>query len=198
MMRRREFITLLAGAAAWPLVARAQQVPVVGFLNGASPAELSARVAAFRDGLTERGYVEGNTVAVEYRWGFGQYDRLPEIAVDLVRRGVAVIAATGGVPSVRAAKAATSTIPIVFTMGGDPVALGVVQSGALMGYALDLSELFRRMADDVHKILKGAKPGDIPIYQATKFELLINLKTAKAFALTLPPSLLARADEVIE
>ena len=198
MMRRREFITLLAGAAAWPLVARAQQVPVVGFLNGASPAELSARVAAFRDGLTERGYVEGNTVAVEYRWGFGQYDRLPEIAVDLVRRGVAVIAATGGVPSVRAAKAATSTIPIVFTMGGDPVALGVVQSGALMGYALDLSELFRRMADDVHKILKGAKPGDIPIYQATKFELLINLKTAKAFSLTLPPALIGRADEVIE
>src|SRR5688572_27566844 len=127
-LKRREFITLIGCSAAWPLAARAQQVPVIGFLNGASPTELSARVAAFRDGLTERGYVEGNTVAVEYRWGLGQYDRLPDIAVDLVRRGVAVIAATGGVPSVRAAKAATSTIPIVFTMGGDPVALGVVES----------------------------------------------------------------------
>src|SRR6187549_3692491 len=127
-MKRREFITLFSGmAATWPFAARAQ-VPVIGFLNGASPTELSARVAAFRDGLTERGYVEGNTVAVEYRWGLGQYDRLPDIAVDLVRRGVAVIVATGGVPSVRAAKAATSTIPIVFTMGGDPVALGLVQS----------------------------------------------------------------------
>jgi putative tryptophan/tyrosine transport system substrate-binding protein len=128
-MRRREFITLLGGAvAAWPLAARGQQVPVVGFFNGASPTELSARVAAFRDGLAEKGYVEGNTVAVEYRWGLGQYDRLAGIAVDLVRRGVAVIAATGGVPSVRAAKSATSTIPIVFTMGGDPVAFGLVQS----------------------------------------------------------------------
>src|SRR5437868_2429416 len=126
--KRRELITLLGGAAAAPLAARAQQVPVVGFLNGASPTELSDRVAAFRGGLAERGYLEGNTVAVEYRWGLGRYDRLPEIAADLARRGVAVIAATGGLSSVRAAQVATSTIPIVFTMGGDPVALGVVQS----------------------------------------------------------------------
>jgi ABC-type uncharacterized transport system substrate-binding protein len=129
-MRRREFITLLGGAAtAWPLAASAQQpIPAVGFLNGASPTELGSRVVAFRDGLAEKGYVEGHSVAIEYRWGSGQYERLPEMAIDLVRHRVAVIAATGGVPSVRAAKAATSEIPIVFTMGGDPVAFGLVAS----------------------------------------------------------------------
>src|SRR5258707_9996686 len=113
-IRRRDFITLLSGvAAAWPLTARAQQpMPVVGFLNGASPKELESSVVAFRDGLAEKGYVEGRSVAIEYRWGLGQYERLPEMAVDLVRRRVAVIAATGGVPSARAARAATSEIPI--------------------------------------------------------------------------------------
>jgi putative ABC transport system substrate-binding protein len=129
-MRRREFITLIGGvAAAWPLAARAQRrLPVIGFLNGASPTELGSRVIALRDGLAERSYVEGHNVAIEYRWGLGRYERLPEMAVDLVRHRVAVIAATGGVSSVRAAKAATSEIPIVFTMGGDPVAFGLVDS----------------------------------------------------------------------
>ena len=103
-------------------------MPVVGFLNGASPKELASRVAAFRDGLREKGYVEGQSVAIEYRWGLGQYERLPDMAADLARHRVAVIAATGGLPSVRAAKAATSEIPIVFTMGGDPVAFGLVAS----------------------------------------------------------------------
>jgi putative ABC transport system substrate-binding protein len=129
-MKRRQFITLLGGVVAWPLASRAQQpaVPLVGFLNGGSPSELAARVVAFRDGLAEKGYVEGHSVAIEYRWGLGQYERLPEMAVDLVSQRVSVFAATGGLPSVRAAKAATSTIPIVFTMGGDPVAFGLVAS----------------------------------------------------------------------
>jgi putative ABC transport system substrate-binding protein len=128
-MKRREFISLLGGAAAvWPLTVFAQQpvLPVIGFLNGGSPKELESRVVAFRGGLAEKGYVEGRSVAIEYRWGLGQYERLPEMAVDLVRRRVAVIAATGGVPSARAARAATSEIPIIFTMGADPVAFGLV------------------------------------------------------------------------
>jgi putative ABC transport system substrate-binding protein len=325
MIGRREFIPLLGGAAAWPIAARAQQVPVVGFFNGASPTELSARVAAFRDGLAERGYVEGNTVAVEYRWGLGQYDRLAGIAVDLVRRGVAVIAATGGVPSVRAAKSATSTIPIVFTMGGDPVAFGLVQSlnrpggnvtgitlisgevgskriallrdllagakalgilvnptspaseaeaaaaeraahmvgwgatlsrvgreldfasafgllaregvdallvttdpvfesqrdritalaahhampaiyalreyavaGGLMTYGASINDVYRQAGLYVGRILKGEKPADLPVVQASKFELVINLKTARTLGIHVTPSLLAIADEVIE
>src|SRR5262245_52148246 len=128
-MRRREFFTTLCGAAVLPLAARAQQpIPVVGFLNGASPTELSPRVDAFRDGLAANGFFESRTVVIEFRWGLGDYERLPEMAVDLVRRGVVVIAATGGAPSVRAARAATSEIPIVFTIGADAVAFGLVAS----------------------------------------------------------------------
>jgi putative ABC transport system substrate-binding protein len=328
-VKRREFITLLGGAAAaWPLATRAQQpaMPVIGVLDATSPAGSADRLRAFRRGLKDTGYVEGENVAIEYRWAEGQFDRLPALAAELVRRQVAVIATAGGPGTAFAAKAATTTIPIVFTTGGDPVALGLVASinrpganvtgvsflvatlaakmlgllhellpgaarvavlvdpnitpvtelfvsdvraaasaiskqidvlyvttgrdidtvfaslaqkpvdallvgpGAfltsrrvqlvtlatrhavpaiyvvrefvevdgLMSYGTSLTDAFRQVGVYTGRILKGAKPAELPVMQSTKFEFVINLNTAKAFGLSFPPGLLAIADEVIE
>jgi putative tryptophan/tyrosine transport system substrate-binding protein len=326
-MKRREFITLVGGAAAWPLAAGAQQgpLPVIGFLNGQSSRTWVPMVAAFNRGLTEAGYIEGHNVVIEYRWAEGQPDRLPALAAELVQRPVFVIVATGGNNSAIAAKAATSTIPIVFTSNDDPRKYGLVASlnrpggnvtgvswfsaelgpkrlallhdlvptattvalllnpnnaetarqpaelqdaaralglqlvilhassvgdfedafarivenqigalvvaadsflasrreqittlaarhavpsvyvnremagaGGLMSYGNSLADGYRRAGIYTARVLKGEKPADLPVDQATKFELIINLKTAKALRLEIPEKLLALADEVIE
>jgi ABC-type uncharacterized transport system substrate-binding protein len=326
--KRREFITLLGGAAAaWPLAARAQQtaLPVIGFMSARWADESAWLVAAFRRGLNESGFVDGQNVTIEYRWAEHQYERLPALAADLVRRKVAVIAAISGTPSVLAAKAATKTIPIVFGMGSDPVTFGVVTSlnrptenvtgasffsaalgakrlellhemapkatttavlvnptnlvseseridvqaaaqaigqqtsvlnastegqidrafaaivqdrigallvtgdallhdrrnqlvalaarhavpaiyfsrefveaGGLMSYGTNQPEAYRQAGVYAGRILKGEKPGNLPVVLPTKFELVINLKTAKALGLTVPRIMQMTADEVIE
>src|SRR5215475_3254633 len=145
-MKRRDFVTLVGGAAAWPFAAHAQYaVPVIGYLNGASQSEFPHLLAGFRNGLTETGYAEGRNVTIEYRYADGRYDRLPALAADLVNREVSVIVATAGTPTIRAAKAATSKIPIVFVIGGDSVAFGIVASlsrpgGNITGITLIASE----------------------------------------------------------
>jgi putative tryptophan/tyrosine transport system substrate-binding protein len=328
-MKRREFITLLGSTAAtWPLAARAQQpkMPVIGFLDPTSADFYGDRVRAFRQGLKDAGYVEGENVAIEYRWAEGQYDRFPALVTDLVRRQVVVIAATGGTGVALAAKAATTTIPIVFNVNEDPVRLGLVASlarpggnatginfftaeltakrlgflrallpaaarfavlvnpanaantettlrdveaaartiglqiqvlnastsqeidsafatfvrerpdalfvgndafftsrrvqlvnlasrhavpaiysgrqyaevGGLMSYGTNLLDALRQVGVYTGRILKGAKPADLPVVQSTKFELVINLQAARTLGLTVPPSMLATADEVIE
>ena len=245
-MRRRQFITLVGGAAAWPLALRAQQsaLPTVGFLRSSTLADVQHWVAAFRRALKEAGFVEGQNVAIEYRFADNQPDRLPVLLMDLICHPVAVI--VGNLDSALAAKAATTTVPIVFATGSDPVRDGLVASlnrpggneqiegltviedglllanrkriaelaiksrlpsvgfreycaaGGLAAYGVDFPYIWRRGGVFVDKILKGAKPADLPIEQASKFEFIINLRTAKSLGLSVPPTLLARADEVIE
>jgi putative ABC transport system substrate-binding protein len=328
LRRRREFITLLGTAVAWPFAARAQQsaMPVIGFLDSRSPDGLTDRVRHFRQGIRELGYIEGENVAIEYRWAEGQFDRLPMLAAELVRRPVAVIVASGGPAVAFVAKAATTTIPSVFIVAEDPVRLGLVASlarpggnltginfysqelaakrlellrelvpgavrvavlvnpnnarnteitlkdvetaaramglqiqvynastnreidaafaslarerpdalfvgvdafldsrrlqlslqamrlampaaysgreyaevGGLMSYGSDVRDAYRQIGVYTGRILKGTKPADLPVIQASKLELVINLQTARMLSLEVPPTLLARADEVIE
>jgi len=172
-MRRRAFITLIGGAAAWPLAARAQQpkVPVVGFLNNQSLAGRTYQVEAFRQGLGELGYVEGRNVEIEYRWAENQYERIPALAEDLVRLGVAVIAATGGAASVHAAKAATASIPIVFTAGSDPVEAGLVASlnrpgGNITGVSFLTDALGAKRVGLLREVM--AQPGTIAVLMNPK------------------------------
>jgi ABC-type uncharacterized transport system substrate-binding protein len=178
-MRRRDFITLLGGAVAtWPLVARAEQpaMPVIGFLGTASLEKWGGGVLRwFQRGLAETGYVEGRNVTIEYRWADEQYDRLPALAAELVRQRVAVIAA----PTIYPWR--------VFTT-----------DGGLMNYGSSIIDAFRQVGVYTGQILKGAKPADLPVQRPTKLGFVLNLKTAKALGLTVPPSLLALADEVIE
>ena len=326
-MRRRAFITLIGGAAAWPLAARAQQatLPVIGFLSSRSPADTTHLLAGFRQGLADGGFIEHQNVTIEYRWALGQYDHLPALATELTRLPVVVVVSTGGEPAALAAKAATSTIPIVFGTGTDPVKAGLVASynrpggnatginfqtadmeskrlgllhelmpqaksivflynprfaaaegqlhdvreaartlglqinalhastddeinaafrtmvqqqtaalilaadpffdtrrsqlvvlaaynnlpaiyqfreyaaaGGLMSYGIDAIDAYRQIGIYAARILKGARPADLPVMQPTKYELVINLKTAKTLGLDVPDKLLARADEVIE
>jgi ABC-type uncharacterized transport system substrate-binding protein len=185
-MMRREFITLLGGAAAaWPLAARAQQpaIPVIGFLNTGTREGFAHFLAAFHQSLNQAGFVEGRNVAIEYRWAEGEYDRLPALAADLVRRRVTVIVVV---------LAARHRLPAVYAFRF------FVAAGGLMSYGTDVIEQYREAAAYVARILRGANPADLPVQAPTKYETVLNLKTAKSLGLEVPSSLLVRADEVIE
>jgi putative ABC transport system substrate-binding protein len=206
-MKRREFITLLCGAAVWPLAARAQQraMPVVGFLGTGLPQSEAFRVAAVRQGLKETGYVEGRNVAFEYRWAEDHYERLPALAAELVRREVAVIASVGGITSAVAAKSATATIPIVFQIGGDPIKLGLVASlsrpdGNITGVTWLAGTLTAKLFEVLHETVpKAALIGYL--VNPTNAEAEIQTKNARATAEMLGQKLLvvqARTDSELE
>jgi ABC-type uncharacterized transport system substrate-binding protein len=242
-LRRRQFLTLLGGAAAaWPLAARAQQsaIPVIGFMSSRSPEDSAHLLEAFRRGLREGGFIDGENVAIKFRWVRGDYSRLPTLATDLVSRRVNVISALGGPPSALAAKRATSTIPIVSSLPADPTGLiesfnrpggnitgfavetdqmdpkrlGLLRdlapgaaiyqfreyavAGGLLSYGVSITDAYRECGVYTAKILKGAKPTELPVLQSTKFELVINLKTANALGVKISDNLLSLADEVIE
>jgi putative tryptophan/tyrosine transport system substrate-binding protein len=207
-MRRREFITLLgsATATAWPFAANAQQsaMPVVGFLSARSPGESASALAAFRQGLGESGYFEGKNVVVEYRWAEGQYDRLPALAAELVSHQVAVIAATGGEPSPLAAKAAATTIPIVFSLGGDPVEAGLVASlnqpgGNLTGTTLMAVEMAPKRLDILRQLIPNASTVAIlvnPKYQTTAAEVRKVEDAARALGIKMSVLNASTEDEI--
>ena len=225
-MRRRDFIRALGGVAAgWPLTARAQlsAMPVIGFLDSRSIETVGNRLRGFRQGLSEDGYGEGRNVAIEYRWAENQLDRIPELAGDLVHRSVNVIVASGGQPVNLAAKAATTTIPVVFLSPQDPVKVGLVTSlarpsaiggrytipatyagreysevGGLISYGSDIADAYRQVGVYCGHILKGAKVSELPVVQSSKLEIVVNAQTARMLGLFISPQLLARADEVIE
>ena len=191
-MNRRDFITLVGSAAlSAPLASRAQPMPVIGYIGSTSYDKSlpTSRFRSFHQGLGEAGYVEGRNVAIEYRFAEDPLAQYPAIVADLVGRQVAVLASLGGTPAAQAAKAATTTIPIVFQGGLDPV---------LMSYGPSVPEAYRQIGIYTGRILKGEKPANLPVVMPSRFEMVINLRTAKALGLDIPPTLLARADEVIE
>jgi hypothetical protein len=197
-MKRREIITLLGSAAAWPLVARAQQaMPVIGFLGFGSLENFGPFLTAFRKGLNEAGFVEGQNVAVEYRWAEGQYDRMEKLAADLVgERADALFVGPDAFFNTRRVQlanlAAHHSIPTAFAVRE------YVETGGLMSYGTSVADMYRQVSVYTGKILKGAKPDDLPVLQSTKLELVINAQTARMLRLAVPPSLLSLADEVIE